>query len=209
MNRWGGDIWQTVDARQRAIVGAASFWTTGENVRAYGKRLEVGIKALLSDIERTLVTDDIEALMRQADASPTSLSYAAELRKRAGELRERATRRTPERIAEEQGFSKAYREFVRTWDQFQKDISEFRYFGMSPGEAWEATEAYDSQYQRYRDQYAQRFGQVPTSPSIVAPDKVQTEHATPSKPLFEIPHAVWWVAGALGVVVVGKVLASK
>jgi hypothetical protein len=195
-------------------------------VQAYANRLNAVIHSLESDILNNLITSDptdLENLATYWENYSKSLSSspildaasaafrdqatkaATNLRARAKLLRDKEAGLSPQRIKDEIAFSQGYNQFVTNWDVFKKGIDE-SLFPLDYGawEAWQSIEGYDSQFNRWHDDYEKRFGKKASAAKLPSQEQVEKEHPgggiVPSiGKAFNVPWGtILLVGGALG-----------
>lgn len=148
-------------------------------VREYGRRLDAAVKALASDVERTIVSADPDELEAKA-ATTTDAAEAAALRARASTQRQLATGKAVERIAVERAFAGGFWAFVARWSKFRDEVLEggFSLSGPSPTQAWTTIETYETELAGWRAKY-EALGYQPVAPPPPTPSQVQVEHEDP------------------------------
>jgi hypothetical protein len=94
-------------------------------------------------------------------------------------LRERAAKKSSAQVADEVSYGRGWRAFYDDWTAFNDKIQGPTEIigGMSPSDAWDEVERYETKFNTQYDRYG-AIGQKPSLPKPPTEKEVEAQHAT-------------------------------
>lgn len=203
------------------VVGAAPTWATSQDVEAFAARVDGSIRAFDAEASSKAVTEDWDPDAQQALLDKWAETYGGfpgaaqtirRMQDRIDWVRKARVGKSPEQIAKELEWGRAWRAFVPRWETFLAQPGAdcgpgVRWCGgvVEQRAYWAAIEAFETELTELRKRYG-ALGYAISTPAPPTSEDIAKEHplpptgepaATIHSTLDTIKAAVPWVAGAV------------